>query len=113
MKMQTMKFRSARAARVLALVLGLNLAAPAVDAAIRSRVVAWGNTNWWADSPPPADLTNAIAIAGSSVDDLALKADESVVAWGRDDFGQTNVPPGLTNVVAISTGGFAEHTLAL
>ena len=31
--------------------------------------------------------------------------------WGDDTFGQTNVPSGLSNVVAIAAGDF--HTLAL
>jgi len=35
----------------------------------------------------------------------------TVVAWGANTFGQTNVPPGLTNVVAIAQGGY--HGLAL
>lgn len=35
----------------------------------------------------------------------------AVVAWGRNDYGETNVPPGLSNVVAIAGGG--EHSLAI
>ena len=42
---------------------------------------------------------------------LALKSDGTVVAWGDNDYGQTNVPPGLTNVVAIAGGD--AHSLAL
>jgi len=34
-----------------------------------------------------------------------------VVAWGDNTFGQTNVPPGLTNVVAVASGDY--HNLAL
>ena len=34
-----------------------------------------------------------------------------VVAWGYNGYGQTNVPAGLTNVVAIAAGG--AHTVAL
>ena len=34
-----------------------------------------------------------------------------MVAWGDDSAGQTNVPAGLTNVVAVAAGGF--HSLAL
>jgi hypothetical protein len=40
-----------------------------------------------------------------------LKYDGTVVAWGDDSTGQTNVPPGLSNVVAIAAGGF--HSMAL
>ena len=42
---------------------------------------------------------------------MALRADGTVSAWGDDSYGQTDVPPGLTNVVAIAAGDF--HNLAL
>jgi hypothetical protein len=35
----------------------------------------------------------------------------TVVAWGRNTYGQTSVPAGLTGVVAVAAGGF--HSLAL
>ncbi len=35
----------------------------------------------------------------------------SVVAWGNNSYGQTTVPPGLSNAVAIAQGG--DHTIAL
>ena len=42
---------------------------------------------------------------------MALTKDGNVVAWGWDNFGQTEVPASATNVVAISAG--FEHSLAL
>ena len=60
---------------------------------------------------------------------LALKSDGTVVAWGRDDYGQLGIPmdectqyfcpkgllpivvPGLNNIVAVSAG--ENHSLAL
>jgi uncharacterized delta-60 repeat protein len=36
-----------------------------------------------------------------------------VVAWGDNYYGQTNVPPGLTNVAAIAAGACADQNLAL
>jgi alpha-tubulin suppressor-like RCC1 family protein len=42
---------------------------------------------------------------------LALNFDGTVVAWGRNQYGQSNVPAGLTNVVAVSAGVY--HSLAL
>ncbi|MDB6024943.1 MAG: hypothetical protein JWM68_1166 [Verrucomicrobiales bacterium] len=52
---------------------------------------------------------SAIAAGGSH--SLALKSNTTVVAWGRSSEGQTNVPAGLTNVIAVAGGAF--HSLAL
>jgi hypothetical protein len=50
------------------------------------------------------------AIAADGDYSLALKADGSVVAWGRNDYGQANAPAG-NDFVAIAAGYF--HSLAL
>ena len=42
---------------------------------------------------------------------LAAAASTSVVAWGANRYGQTNVPAGLSGVTAIAVGG--GHTVAL
>ena len=42
---------------------------------------------------------------------LALKADGTVVGWGDNAYGETTIPAGLTNVVAIAAG--ADYSLAL
>ena len=42
---------------------------------------------------------------------MALKSNGMVVEWGTNDFGQTNVPPGMSNVLAIAAG--SSHSLAL
>ncbi|WP_256759468.1 S-layer homology domain-containing protein [Cohnella sp. WQ 127256] len=42
---------------------------------------------------------------------LALKADGTVVGWGDNSWGQTNIPTGLSDVVSIAAGYF--HSLAL
>jgi hypothetical protein len=51
-------------------------------------------------------LTDVVAVAGGGNIGLALKRDGTVVPWGT-----LTVPPGLTNVVAISVG--TSHALAL
>ena len=51
------------------------------------------------------------AVAAGSYHSLALKADGTVVSWGHNTSGQTNVPASLSNVVAIAAGG--RHSLAL
>jgi len=55
-------------------------------------------------------LINAKAVAGGDNHSLALSND-TVVAWGRNNFNQTSVPAGLTGVVAIAAGG--NQSLAL
>jgi alpha-tubulin suppressor-like RCC1 family protein len=55
-------------------------------------------------------LSNVVAIAAGTTTgqsfSLALKGDGSVVAWGDNRYGQTSVPPGLSNVTAIAAGTF-------
>ncbi len=52
-----------------------------------------------------------VAISANCDNNLALKADGTVVGWGDNMFGQTNIPAGLSNVVAMAAGG--EFNLAL
>ena len=61
---------------------------------------------------PGATATGTpLAIAGGGGSSLALKSDGTVAAWGYNFYGQTTIPVGLSNVVAIAGGG--EHSLAL
>ncbi len=56
-------------------------------------------------------LSNVTAIAAGSGYRLALKNNGTVVAWGTNssfNFGQTNVPVGLSSVIAIGAGGFTS-----
>jgi alpha-tubulin suppressor-like RCC1 family protein len=47
-------------------------------------------------------LTNAVAIGAGNKHGLALKPDGTVAAWGDNTSGQTAIPTGLTNVIAIA-----------
>lgn len=58
----------------------------------------------------PASLGGVTAIT-ANFHTVALKNDGTVVAWGLNDYGQTNVPVGLSRVTAIAAG--AGHTVAL
>jgi len=52
-------------------------------------------------------------IAAGNFHSLGIKSDGHVVAWGGggNNYGQSNVPPGLSQVVAIAAGDY--HSLAL
>jgi alpha-tubulin suppressor-like RCC1 family protein len=83
--------------------------------AIRSNggVLVWGGS-FGASQPVPA-LSNAVRVAiGGDISGyhvLALGNDGLVYAWGNNDHGQSTVPSGLSNVVAIAAGNI--HSIAL
>ena len=78
-----------------------------------------GKVRAWANYFPEYGETNVsalsnsfvIAIAAGSEDNLVLKSDGTVYAWGLDAYGETNPPQGLNEVVAIACGSY--HDLAL
>ena len=55
--------------------------------------------------------TRFTAIAAGWGHNLALKSDGTVLAWGRNDYGQSAVPAGLRDVVAVSAGDAANLAL--
>lgn len=61
--------------------------------------------------PPPAELTGISAIAVGQAHMLALASNGSAVAWGSNDYGETNVPFGADDLIAISAN--AHWNLAL
>lgn len=84
-----------------------------------SQAVAWGagtidnpniNYNDRGQSIVPADLTNAVLVAGGWGHSLALKANGALEAWGDDSFGQLNYPV-TTNYLAMACG--YAHSVAL
>jgi len=50
-------------------------------------------------------LNNVTAVAAGTGYSLALKGDGTLVAWGARSWHTTDVPSGLSNVVAIAAGG--------
>ena len=83
-------------------------------------VAAWGTSF---GGPPNAlsGLSNVVAVGAGGFHSLALQADGTVTAWAGafgSLFGQTNMPVGLTHVVAVAASGAAApdagaHSLAL
>lgn len=56
-------------------------------------------------------VTDAIAISAGRSHALILRADGTVVPWGKNVEGQTNVPPGLKDVVQVAAGDFFSLAL--
>ena len=72
----------------------------------------WGETNYSLGMATTAHSLTSITKISANWDCLmALKADGTVLVWGLSTHGETTVPSGLANVVAIAGGGF--HCLAL
>jgi alpha-tubulin suppressor-like RCC1 family protein len=71
-------------------------------------VITWGQ---YAYPVPVEAQSGVIAIAAASSHVVALKNDGTVFAWGWNDFGECDVPPGLSGVVAIAAG--YEYTVVL
>lgn len=77
-------------------------------------IIGWGDDANTGIIYPPFTVTDAtdIALSPLSGDAMALRANGRLIAWGGyNDFGQTNVPPDLSNVVAMAVGG--GHMMAL
>jgi trimeric autotransporter adhesin len=52
-------------------------------------------------------LSNIVAVAAGISHSLALKNDGTVVSWGGNRYGESTVPVGLSNVVAVSATGYS------
>ena len=79
-------------------------------------VTNWGDSfsNFgWNLTTVPGDLTNAVAISANGYNAMALRPNGTVEVWGCPSEGFTNVPAGLSNIVAISEGGQYWQSLAL
>jgi hypothetical protein len=70
-------------------------------------VTAWGS----GPATELPELENVTAISAGAMHSLALRDNGTVIAWGDNFIGQTDVPAGLTGVVAIAAG--VAHNLAL
>ncbi len=60
---------------------------------------------------PMLGKASAVILAALLASGFTLQADPQIVAWGSNLYGQTNVPPSLSNVVAIASGGFTSLAL--
>jgi hypothetical protein len=75
-------------------------------------VAGWGDdTSGQATVPDTVSGASVTQVAAGGSHTVALLGDGSVVAWGANGSGQTNVPAGLSDIQAIAAGG--RHSLAL
>lgn len=78
--------------------------------------VAWGldgwGTNRGSEFIPPCNLNDLTVIVPGEMHFLGIKKDGSVIAWGEKKYGATNVPQGLSNVVAVAAC-CGDNSLAL
>lgn len=56
-------------------------------------------------------LTNAVSVSSGESHSVALLSDGTVAAWGSDNWGQIDVPAGLSNVAVVVAG--PNHCLAV
>lgn len=61
--------------------------------------------------PIPQSLSGITTVAAGGYYSLAIQSDKTVIGWGRNDYGQVNIPTDLTNVIDIDAG--YSHSLAL
>ena len=73
-------------------------------------VLGWGD-NSSGQTNAPANLTNAVAIAGGEFHTVALAGDGTVTAWGDNTYNQTNIPAGLSGVVAVAAEAYDNLAL--
>ena len=100
---------SDRLRRIAPLLLAIITSEPALasDAITTGVPVLWGNQVL----PYVEPGTRFKSVSAGAEHNLALLPDGSVIAWGANEFGQAQVPTGLSNSVAVAAGGF--HSLAL
>ena len=82
-----------------------------VSVTLHGEAVMWGDNTYGQRNGRSRSNTDLVAISAGGYHTLALRENGTVVAWGTNHVGQTNVPSGLSNVTAVAAG--YEHSVAL
>src|SRR5262245_21583955 len=85
----------------------VSLAAAPASAQDAAATVGWGSQV----VVPPTAMTDLVAVAAGGWHCLGLKDDGSIVAWGRNNYGQCNVPAPNSGFVGVAGG--EDHGLGL
>src|SRR5437868_3931347 len=88
---------------LLAAVAGVSIAGDAPAAV--TNVIVWGN----AYGATPANLQSVAAIGAGWYHSFARRGDGSAVLWGYNNYNDTVIPPGISDMVAMAGG--QEHTI--
>ena len=73
------------------------------------KVVGWGTV--WGNTNLMNAVSNGVTLSANWTGAGVLKADRTPAVWGENNYGQTNLPAGLTNLVQLAAGG--NHYLAI
>ncbi|EFU42333.1 Fibronectin type III domain protein [Paenibacillus vortex V453] len=90
--------------KVMVLILVFSIMMFSVPYGNPSAAAEMGNNGQSSMPSDPASPIKATQIAGGDDHSLAVKSDGTVVGWGDNGFGQTNVPTELNGVKAIAAG---------
>jgi len=93
-----------RASAVVSVAATLLLVAPG-NARAQGSVVGWGHQV----VRPQEEMSDLTAVGAGLAHSLGLRADGSIVAWGRNETGECNVPEPNTGFVAVAAGGGVHH----
>ncbi|HET7624831.1 MAG TPA: hypothetical protein VFM25_06150, partial [Verrucomicrobiae bacterium] len=83
---------------------------PALAAQATDHVIAWGDINY--DVEFGQCQKSVREISAGSFHSLAIRKDRTLVAWGQDQFGQTNIPSKLARVPVLDIAAGNVHCLA-
>ena len=69
-----------------------------------------GTVTEWPNNDVPDGFTNLVALAGGNSDFLVLQNNGVPLGWGRDEHGEVDIPPEVTNVTAFAVAGADGYT---
>ncbi len=105
-------YRGRETIRIACVVVCACVSATLSPAGIAVAVLPQGAVVGWGEQVIGVDLSvGFVAVAAGAQYSLGLKADGSIVAWGYNSEGQTNVPAPNTGFIAVAAG--FSHSLGL
>ena len=91
--------------------LALIVAVPTHPAAAQGQAFGWGSNASGQVSPPVGSMLPYRSVDVGGFHTMAIRLDGTVAAWGRNEWGQSDVPAALGPSIAIAAG--TEHSVAV